>query len=780
MLLRVYNICAFHQPVLNLSQKKGIHFIFIYMSVVSDVKSFFPHRVKSPGFGCGFSINFNRLFYNVFLLAVLFMLVKPASGQSESMNHLTRQIHIKKTTEIVEIDGQLDEAIWKTAERAENFTRVTPTDTGYAIAQTVSMLAYDDNNIYMAAICYDPTPGKRPIQSLRRDFSFFGSDNYALFFDTFSDQTNGFGFYVSAAGAQYDHLIYDGSKLMVSWDTKWKSAVKSYDDMWVIEYSIPFRSLRYREGDTQWGINFGRLDLKTNEKSAWAPMPRQFNHCDLAYTGTLIWDQPLEKPGFRFSLIPYVSGKITRNHLSEEEATKTGGVGLDAKVMLSSSMNLDITVNPDYSQVEQDVQVTNLDRFELFFPERRQFFLENSDLFASLGSTSIRPMFTRRIGLNVPVTGGLRLSGNFGEKWRVGLMDMQTGKKDSLNASNYAVAVLQRQVFSRSSVSAFLINKQVTGDLPDSFSGNSFNRVAGMEYNLASQDNRWTGKAFYHQSFYQGASSDAAAASGIVNYSTQFFKAGITAAWVGADFNAEAGYIRRTGYYELNPALSYSFYPASGIVLSHGPAFDFDLIYDPSMEMMDRQTGLRYNIGFRNRSQISLDLSETFVLLDRSYDPTNTGGERLPAGESYTWKSAELGYRSDSRTLFTWSVEGGYGTYYNGKRWNASASAGYRFQPYGSISLTASYNNIMLPDPYSSAELILIGPKLDVTFTDKLFLTTFVQYNDQIDNLNINARFQWRFAPVSDLFIVYTSNSYTGDFSTKNNGLAVKLLYWFN
>lgn len=750
------------------------------MSVIFQLYSYFRQKADIQGFPAASSILIKRSCTTVLILVIFFLSLRPVAGQSESMNHLTRQIHIKKTTEKIVIDGQLDEAVWKTAERAENFTRVTPTDTGYAIAQTVSMLAYDDNNIYMAAICYDPTPGKRPIQSLRRDFSFFGSDNYALFFDTFRDQTNGFGFYVSAAGAQYDHLIYDGSKLTVSWDTKWRSAVKSHDDMWVIEYSIPFRSLRYREGDTQWGINFGRLDLKTNEKSAWAPMPRQFNHCDLSYTGTLIWDQPLEKPGFRFSLIPYVSGKITRDHLSEEEPVKTGGVGLDAKVMLSSSMNLDITVNPDYSQVEQDVQVTNLDRFELFFPERRQFFLENSDLFASLGSASIRPMFTRRIGLNVPVTGGLRLSGNFGGKWRVGLMDIQTGKKDTLTAANYAVAVLQRQVFSRSSVSAFFINKQVTGDLPESFSGNNFNRVAGMEYNLASKDNKWTGKAFYHQSFYSGASADAAAASGIINYSTQFFKAGLSTAWVGADFNAETGYIRRTGYYELSPALSYSFYPASGIVLSHGPVLDLDLIYDPDMKMIDRQTGLRYNIGFRNRSQLSLDLSEIFVILDRPYDPTNTGGERLPAGGSYSWKSAELGYTSDSRTLFTWSVDGGYGTYYNGKRWSASASAGYRFQPYGSISLAASYNNIMLPDPYSSAELILIGPKLDVTFTDKLFLTTFVQYNDQIDNLNINARFQWRFAPVSDLFIVYTSNSYTGDFSTKNNGLAVKLLYWFN
>ncbi len=706
--------------------------------------------------------------------------ISDVSAQTGSMNHDKYKIHITEITEKIELDGLLDENIWQVAEKAVNFTRVTPTDTGYAIAQTVTMVAYDDANLYMAAICYDPTPGKRPIQSLRRDFSFFGSDNFALFFDTFNNQTNGFGFYVSAAGAQYDHLVYDGSKVMVSWDTKWRSAVKSYDDRWVIEYSIPFRSLRYKEGSTEWGINFGRLDLKTNEKSAWAPMPRQFNHCDLAYTGTLIWDKPLDKSGLRFSLIPYVAGKVTKDNLAGEDAKRSGGAGIDAKIMLSTSMNLDITVNPDYSQVEEDRQFTNLDRFELFFPERRQFFLENSDLFASLGSASIRPMFTRRIGLNVPVNGGMRLSGNFGDKWRIGLMDMQTGNKDTILAANYAVTVLQRQVFSRSSISAFFINKQVTGKYSDSYTGNEFNRVAGLEYNLASPDNRWTGKAFVHQSFYPGAGADAAVASGSLNFSTQYLKAGFESSWVGASYIAEVGYIRRTGYYEMSPSISYTFFPSSRFILSHGPGFDFGLIYDPGFKMTDRQTLFQYKIGFRDRSLITIDLSETFVLLDRPYDPTNTGGQKLPSGQSYTWQSAGIGYTSDSRTLFTYSLEGGYGSYYNGSRWSVEASAGYRFQPYGSIAFTASYNNISLPHPYNSAELILIGPKLDITFTDKLFLTTFVQYNNQIDNLNVNARFQWRFAPVSDLFIVYTSNSYAGDFSSKNSGLAVKLLYWFN
>ena len=720
-----------------------------------------------------------------FKLLVIIALLKPGLSplycHSKAMNRDKYQIHITRIDEKINLDGLLDEKVWQVAEKSGKFQRVTPTDTGFAIAQTTVMVAYDESNIYLAAVCYDPSPGKRPIQSLRRDFTFQGNDNFALFLDTYNDQTNGFGFYVSAAGAQYEHLGFDGSKTNSSWDTKWRSAVKSYDDRWVAEFSIPFRCLRYFEGDTEWGINFGRLDLKTNEKSAWAPMPRQFNHCDLAYTGTLIWDKPLGKSGLRFSLIPYITGKVTSNNQAKESPKWNGGVGFDAKVMLSTSMNLDLTVNPDYSQVEEDRQFTNLDRFELFFPERRQFFLENSDLFASLGNNNARPFFSRRIGLNVPVNEGMRLSGKLGEKWRIGLMDMQTGMKDLIPAGNYAVGVLQRQLFSRSSISGFFINKQITGNKSDTISKTySYNRIAGLEYNLASPDNRWTGKAFYHQSFYPGASGDAATVAGNLAFSTQYLKAGLSAAKIGSDYIAEVGYIRRTGYFEINPTFGYTFYPTSSFILSHGPVLSFDVIYNPGFKMTDRQTTFTYDIGFPNRCLLYFNISEEFVLLDRPFSPTNTGGVNLLAGESFTWHTSEIGFNSDSRKLFTFSLKSGYGSYYNGTKWSLSESIGYRFQPYGSIAVTASYNKISLPDPYNSARLVLIGPKLDITFTDKLFLTTFVQYNNQIDNLNTNIRFQWRFAPVSDLFIVYTDNSFAGNFTNKNRGLVVKLSYWFN
>ena len=703
-------------------------------------------------------------------------------SQPTPVNREKYRMHVSHSSEDVKIDGVLDERTWQTSEIAKNFTRVTPTDTGFAKAQTAVMIFHDDSYIYIGAICYDPTPGKRPVESLRRDFEFNKNDNFRVHIDTYNNYTNGFIFGVSAAGAQCDGVINNGTVSSFTWDTKWKSAVKSYDDRWVAEMAIPFRSMRYLGGVAEWGINFGRLDLKTNEKSAWAPVPRQFPHNSLPYAGTLVWDKPLDNAGLRLSLIPYASAKVIKNTEAGEAAKWKLNGGMDAKMILSTSLNLDMTINPDYSQVEEDRQQTNLDRFELFYPERRQFFLENSDLFANLGNTQAQPFFSRRVGLNVPVNYGARLTGRIGKKMRIGLMDIQTGAKDAAPSSNYAVAVLQKELFSRSSLVGFLVNKDVTqNNIDSSFTGNTYNRVAGLEYNFANADNRWNGKAFYHQSFYPGSDIDASAASGSINYSSRYLKAALRQSWIGADYIAEAGYIRRTGFFEVSPSIGYLFYPSSeSRIISHGPGIEFDVIFDPEFRMTDRQTDLSYTLGFRDKSQLQINLQEDFVKLDKPYDPTNTGGVKLPSGDEFSWKTARISFTSDIRKLFNYSLNTAFGGYYTGTRLNLSGAMNYRVQPYGSIGLTMNYNNIQLPLPFNSAGLLLVGPSVDITFTDKLFLTTFVQYNNQIDNLNTNVRFQWHFAPASDLYIVYTANSYTENFTNKNRGLVVKLSYWFN
>jgi hypothetical protein len=363
-------------------------------------------------------------------------------------------------------------------------------------------------------------------------------------------------------------------------------------------------------------------------------------------------------------------------------------------------------------------------------------------------------------------------------------MDIQTGEQNLIRAGNFTVAALQRRVFSHSYVTAFMVNKQLTGSVTDTsaayLSQKAFNRVAGIEYNLATADNRWTGKAFYHQSFYPGAAGDAATVSANISYATQYTKFTLSQAWVGRDYLAEVGYIRRRGYYELSPTFQYKFFPSGSRIANHGPAVRFDILFDPAKKMTDRETQLLYSIEWLNRSILQADVKETFIKLQLPFDPTNKGTNQLAANSHYTWREFGTSFTSDVRKPFNFLLGTRYGGFYTGTKLTLSGELNYRIQPYGSIAIVSAYNDIDLPSPQNSAKYFLIGPKLDITFTDKLFFTSFVQYNNQIDNLNLNLRFQWRFAPVSDLFIVYTENSIPGNYTIKNRGLVFKVSYWFN
>ena len=308
-----------------------------------------------------------------FLLLGLLGLVTVSSLQAQKKN-ADFQYRIHRTSGKIKVDGFGEEAAWKDAELATDFYQVLPMDTSKAMVTTEVRMLYDDHNLYLLATNYDKKEGPYMVESLRRDFSFGNNDNFLLFLDPFDDQINGFTFGANASGAQWDGLLFDGGSADLSWDNIWYSAVQSTDDKWVFEMAVPFKTLRYKKGITEWGINFSRLDLKTAEKSAWAPVPRQFPTASLAYTGVLIWDEAPPVVSSNVTLIPYALGRISKDN---EANTKTGlasDIGGDAKIALSSSLNLDLTINPDFSQVEVDVQQTNLDRFELFFPERRQFF----------------------------------------------------------------------------------------------------------------------------------------------------------------------------------------------------------------------------------------------------------------------------------------------------------------------------------------------------------------------------------------------------------------------
>ena len=721
---------------------------------------------------------------NFLLLQILFFIGFNFPLLAQKINSSYR-LQIQKASSTLEIDGKMDEQTWLDADVASDFYMILPIDTSYAEVHTDVRMTYDDKNLYIFVINHHGIPGPYMVESLRRDFSFTKNDNFLMFMDPFDDQTNGFSFGANAAGAQWDGIMYNGGSVDLSWDNKWVSAVQNYEDRWTFEAAIPFKSIRYKEGIKEWGINFGRNDLKTTEKSSWAPVPRQFPSASLAYTGTLVWDNPPPSAGSNISLIPYALAGIKNDFNLDDGVETRQKVGVDAKIALGSSLNLDLTINPDYSQVEIDRQVTNLDRFELFFPERRQFFLENGDLFANFGYENIRPFFSRRIGLNAPIDFGARLSGKIDKDWRISAMNIQTAQVENLDlpAQNFSVVGIQRQVFSRSNISAIFINKQSINYTPNSESDNysQYNRNLGLEYNLASSNNIWTGKAMILKSFSPNVSEQSLVHAANLKYTGSNLIWNWRHEYVSENYRAEVGYVPRTGYYKINPSIAYLFFPKSKYILNHGPQANMMLFFDKEWKQTENLNLLEYNIRFRSHSLFTAWVGHDYIELQQPFDPTNFQGLTLAPGTEHNWYGWGAKFVSKPQSLFTYALSSRFGGYYaNGSMMNLAGEMGYRFQPYVGITINATNSDLRLPEPWGHTNLWLVGPKLDVTLTNKVFLTAFAQYNEQLDNLNLNIRFQWRFKPASDLFIVYTDNYIPYPINVQNRALVLKFTYWWN
>ncbi len=697
------------------------------------------------------------------------------------------QLHIRQAASAMRIDGVMDEPAWQQADSTSQFFMVLPMDTSLAQVQTLVKMTYDNRNLYLVAVCYNDRPGPYMVESLRRDFSFLKNDNFLLFMDPFDDKTNGFSFGANAAGAQWDGTMYDGGKVDLSWDNKWESVVKNYPDKWVFEAAIPFKSIRYKKGITNWGINFSRNDLKSTEKSSWAPVPRQFPTASLAYTGTLVWDKPPPATDMNVSLIPYLLTGVAKDYENKQSSTFQKQAGVDAKIAISSALNLDLTVNPDFSQVDVDKQVTNLNRFELFFPERRQFFLENGDQFSNFGYASIRPFFSRRIGLNTRIDAGARLSGKLDKNWRIGIMDIQTRseKTTALPAQNFSVVALQRKVFARSNIGIIFINKESVNYRPDTGAGkplySKYNRNLGLEYNLASANNLWTGKLLAIKSFSVAGKGSDVVQAGHLQYASRKWNILGQYEYVGSNYTAEVGFVPRRGYIKLNPQIAYNFFPKGGVVLSHGPQLGGVYYYNTGFHSTDNETVFSYLVTLRNRSTITGLLMNDYVKLLLPFDPTNSGKDSLQTGSRHNWNTAGVDIVSMPQQLLTYTLSARYGGYYaNGTKLSFAGDIGYRIQPYISIVMSATFNALHLPAQWGNTNFWLIGPRIDATLTNKFFITAFFQYNEQLKNMNLNTRVQWRYKPASDLFLVYTDNYYPAPLNVRNRAFVLKWTYWWN
>ncbi len=719
-----------------------------------------------------------------------------AIGQDESDR---RQINIEGISEKIVLDGVLSEAIWQKAQKADEFWQYFPFDTSRSKSESEVMMAYDNEFIYAAIIVYDSLPGDYLAVSLRRDYRGGNIDGFSIVLDPFLDKTNGFFFGITPFGVRREGLISNGGTegrdLDLSWDNIWYGESKIYKNYWIAEVAIPFRTLRFKEGSSTWGVNFYRIDTKYNERAIWSRVPRPLHLSNLAYTGRLKWDKPVNKPGSNISFIPYTAGGVNRNYLENEGWQGQMDAGGDAKIAVTPSLNLDLTINPDFSQVEVDAQQTNLDRFEIFFPERRQFFLENADLFAGFGFQNSRPFFSRRIGVAIDSsTGqnvqnrillGARLSGRLDKNWRIGLMNMQTARDKQINlpSYNYSVIAVQRQLFSRSNISAILVNKANFDEQPvdiKSPQDGSTNRLLGLDYNLASADGKWNGKAYYHQTFKRNNDSSPFSHGTRLSYRTLRFMASWSHQIVGEGFDAKVGFVPRRDFKRVNPEIGFSIYPNSKWINRHQFTFSNDWLWNNTWGLTDYDMELRWNIHFQNTARFSLSLLNNYVKLFSTFNPVRSSDLLFQPGEDFSQKGIGLSYQNDERKAFNYRLQLTRRAFFNGDLLRLSGRITYRYRQYANIGLNFTVSDIKLKEDFGESIIYLIGPRIDLTFSRTVFLTTFIQYNSQFDNININTRLQWRFRPVSDIFLVYTDNYFPETLSPKNRALVFKATYWLN
>ena len=738
-------------------------------------------------------INF-QIIKKIFLTGIASIFFQNGIAQEGSRKLLAKYIN-----EVIDLDGELNESIWKNTPKSSDFWQYFPSDSITAKYQTTVQFVYDDDALYVG-IRAEAANDNFVISSLRRDFSGVRNDNVSVLFDTFNDGANAYGFGITPYGVRREFLISSGGSARenynFAWDVKWQGESKIYDTYYTAEMRIPFSSLKFKERAIKWRVRPYRFNIQSNETSTLARVPQTQLLGTLAFADELFFEKSLGKSGAPMKLIPYFNG-VTQKGLEENFSTNSVSIGGDAKVAIGDGLNLDLTYNPDFSNVEVDELFTNLTRFELRLPERRQFFIDNNDLFGSFGNffREARPFFSRRIGLARDVNNnliqnniiaGARLSGKLNEDWRIGILNIQN-EADEVNeiaSNNNSMISLQKKLGMRSSLGVFLVNRQRLKDYAFSDSNDKYNRVFGIDYNLASEDNTWSGRYYLHKSLNPDDNRGNISAEAITTYNKKNWVLINDWVYVNKDFTADLGYVPRTDIFKMGNFAQRFFFPKNrGFVNRYNFQFLFINYFRPTLDFKLTDYTLRTTLEteFTSNSKIIINGLNQYIFLTEDFDPTRKNeGTPLPKNQDYRFNYLNIEFETNNTKLFTYSINTSIGQFFNGDRFSIGGALNYRWQPWGQLSLDVNYDRIKLPKPYESADYLLVTPRVDVTLNKSLFFTALTQYSNQQDNFGINARLQWRFAPLSDIFLVYNDNYDTNGFTPRFRSINLKMTYWLN
>ena len=732
------------------------------------------------------------MMYNYLILLFLFLNIYKIYGQN------LKEAYASFTDEEMFLDGLDNEKIWEKAKIITDFNEFFPVYSSKSSQKTEIKMVYDKNYIYILAKCFVKNQ-KINVPSLERDNQQRGNEGIAVIFDTYKDGNNSFWFESDHTGVKKDGLVSNGGQnfpedLDFTWDIFWEVQTSVNKNFYVIEFKIPFNSLKFPENSQNWNVQFIRVDSQKKVFNIWSQVSKGFTPFDLAFFGSLKFNKPLQKSKSPFVLIPYTNGQISSDYENKINSSDFA-FGGDAKISVGNGMNLDLTLNPDFSQVEVDDQIINLTRFEVNLPEKRQFFIQNSDLFANFGdSRDSRAFFSRRIGVAKDKDGnttenriiaGARLSGKISDNLRLGFLNMQTDEdlKNSISANNNLVFTLQQKVFSRSNIGLIFINREKTSNSNVLNNQEKFNRVLGLDYNLLSKNSKWIANIHAHNSFNEIKKNNPYSIGSLILYNTRNNNLRFKILKIGEGFESDLGFIMRNGIYKNILRYERRFWIENEKLRSISLSQLIRYIDRPHLNTLitDKNFSTRVEINFMNRSSFEIEFWSSFTYLENEFNITrNDNAIPLPIGK-YDYNFFELNYNGDNTKNFNINTGISAGKFYNGNKFSFETKLNYRIEPIFQSSFNISYDKIDLPLPYDSAELWLIGPKINFTFTKELFWSNYIQYSSLNESVGINSRLQWRFAPLSDFYLVYNDNYFASNiFAPKLRSLTFKLSYWFN
>jgi hypothetical protein len=712
-----------------------------------------------------------------------------------------RRASATRTAEAPVIDGLLDDRAWLQATALSEFVQTEPSEGQPATEPTEVRILYDDRTLYIGVMCYDSDPQHLVTTDSRRDSSLSGQDAFQLIFDTYHDRQNGYLFGTTPVGLQYDAQVRNegetirggppsgatggnntggGAGVNTNWDGAWDVKTRVTDKGWAAEFAIPLRTLRYGPAPQTWGINFFRSIERKREAVYWSPVARIYSLTRLSSAGEL---SGLNMPTPRdFKLMPYVLGSANRNFASARETDydQAGDWGIDAKVGVTSSTTLDLTYNTDFAQVEVDEQQINLTRFNLLFPEKRPFFLENRGLFAVGRPGEVELFFSRRIGISdngtlLPIIGGARLTGK-AQGLNIGVLDMQTDDVGALWGNNFAAARVSKDLGSRSNIGAIGVSRIGTGDKAGE---DNWNRTWGA-------DGRWgikeavTVSGFAARTETPGVTGREHAYSTAFDYRTRKWESQLGYAETGEDFDPQVGFLERPDGYRLaqtalrrhvrTPWLAEHGLREWEPHASYESYWGFDGLQETATLHIDSRLDFEngYTLGSTALNVQVEGLREPFEVYP---------GVIVPAGKYTSPYFLTMG-NTDRRKWISFSGSANIGGFLSGTQVSLAPQVNIRQEGRVTSSVRWTRNDINLPQ--GAFVTNLVTGRLTYNFSTSVNASTLIQYNDRTRRWSTNLRFNWQRTAATGLYVVYNDTEGFNGVGPVNRALIVKYSHLFD